>query len=65
MVHPLWLWLNLVLFCAHRILSEVVANFPNSLDEVTVTAEPSALRLKNYVDNFEGIAMSPLIESVV
>ena len=33
-----------------RIISEVVVNFPNNLDEVTLTAEPESVRLKNYVE---------------
>lgn len=35
---------------ACRIVSEVVVNFPNILDEVTLIAEPESVRLKNYVE---------------
>ena len=35
---------------AHRIISEVVVNFPTNLDEVTLIAEPESVRLKNYVE---------------
>lgn len=38
----------------HRILSEVVSNFPNSLDEVTMTVEAAGVKLKNYVEEMEG-----------
>lgn len=38
----------------HRILSEVVSNFSNSLDEVTLTVDSVGLKLKNYVDDLEG-----------
>ncbi len=31
-----------------------MSNFPNSLDEVSMTAEPTGLRLKNYVDDLDG-----------
>lgn len=37
-----------------RIVSEVVANFPNTLDEVTLIAEPGSVRLKNYVEDDGG-----------
>ena len=53
-----FIWLSILfgLVVVHRILSEVVSNFPNSLDEVTMTVEPAGLRLRNYVDDFEGIS---------
>ena len=35
----------------NRIVSEVVVNFPNNLDEVTLIAEPECVRLKNYVED--------------
>ena len=35
----------------YRIVSEVVVNFPNNLDEVTLIAEPECVRLKNYVED--------------
>lgn len=38
----------------YRILSEVVSNFSNSLDEVTLTVNSAGLKLKNYVDDLEG-----------
>ena len=35
-----------MLWC--RILGEVVGNFPNFLEEVTLLADPECVRLKNY-----------------
>ena len=37
-----------------RILREVVSNFPNTLDEVTMSVEAAGLRLRNYVEEMEG-----------
>lgn len=33
-----------------KVLSEVVTNFPNSLEEVTLLAQPEGVQLKNYVE---------------
>ena len=38
--------LTYMLWC--RILGEVVGNFPNFLEEVTLLADPECVRLKNY-----------------
>ena len=37
-------------FITFRTLSEVVLNFPTSLEEVTVAAEPEKITMKNYVE---------------
>lgn len=39
----------------HRVLSEVVVNFPNSLEEVTFEAKKEHVTLKNYTDYFDSI----------
>ena len=31
-----------------RIISEVVTNFPNNLEEITLTAHPDKVKLRNY-----------------
>ena len=43
-----------------RILSEVVSNFPNSLDEVTMSVEAAGMKFRNYVDDLEGISKTLL-----
>ena len=34
-----------------RTLSEVVGNFPSFLEEVTMTADPESVHLKNYSED--------------
>ena len=36
--------------CVYRTLGEVVLNFPSFLEEVTMTADPECVRLKNYAE---------------
>jgi len=37
----------------YRTLCEVLSNFPNSLEEVTLKAESAGITMKNYVDEHE------------
>ena len=39
---------------SYRSLSEAVSNFPNSLDEIILSAQPDRLRLRNYIEDADG-----------
>lgn len=66
-LHVIYVWCAMetcrYLFCAlitYRLYTEILASFPNSLEELTMLVKQRSMSVRNYIDGDVGESFLPL-----